>query len=142
MNNVQRCVLLSSIALLVACGPDSDTSGSKSGEWVSTWGAVMTSDQLDKVWTTTKQQSADYAKRDVLGRCESAGATDCFLVSTYSDQCVAAVQSEDGNVNAVFTADDPLTAQEKSMGYCKRNAKKSECNLVFTECTQPRYKKN
>ncbi|RYD96221.1 MAG: DUF4189 domain-containing protein, partial [Sphingobacteriales bacterium] len=100
------------------------------------------SGQLDKIWTTTKQQSAEYAKRDVLGRCESAGATDCFLVATYSDQCVAAVQSEDGSVNAVFTADDPLTAQEKSMGYCKRNAKKSECNLVFTECTQPRYKKN
>ncbi|GFM81348.1 hypothetical protein PSCICN_20400 [Pseudomonas cichorii] len=141
MNNFQRYFLLSSIALITACGPDSDTSGSKSGEWVSTWGAVMTSGQLDKIWTTTKQQSAEYAKRDVLGRCESAGATDCSLVITYSDQCVTMVQSKDGSVNSIFTADDPQTAQEKSMGYCKRNAKKSDCDLIFTECTQPRYRK-
>ncbi len=65
------------------------------GEWIKTWGALVSSNTAHGAWTSKGKFSKGDAVSDALGRCQATGAPDCHIDSTYFNQCVAVVGSPD-----------------------------------------------
>ena len=82
------------------CLPDSESSSQPSrptGEWIKTWGAIASSSNGD-VGSSTGKFSEQEAKDNALKICANLGNSDCKVMFTYKNQCVAVVKAAAGRI--------------------------------------------
>ncbi|WP_425612374.1 DUF4189 domain-containing protein [Xanthomonas translucens] len=122
------------------CLPDDDATPSRpTGEWIKTWGALVRSNQRGGAWSSQGAFSESDARQDALNKCSATGASDCVADATYFNQCIAVAASNEPGVN-INTGKDKATAGKRAVADCGKISS-SQCVVVFSECTEPVFKK-
>ncbi|WP_343229506.1 DUF4189 domain-containing protein [uncultured Xanthomonas sp.] len=148
------CLLLSPMALAQTacpsgvapgspqCGPSpggEDGSARLTGEWIKTWGAIARASSGD-VGSSTGRFSESDAEAGALERCAGLGNSDCKVVFTYRNQCVAVVQGPDGTgVGKIVSGATVSAAKKEALRRCKE-ASGSECTVIGTDCSKPYFR--
>ena len=124
-----------------ACLPDDEGSAPRrpTGEWIKTWGALVSSNQGHGAWTSKGKFTEEDARQDALGRCQATGVADCTVDSTYFNQCVAVVTSAQRG-GSIVKAKDKATAAKAALADCQ-NRGNSQCAVEFSDCTDPFFKR-
>ncbi|WIH06911.1 DUF4189 domain-containing protein [Xanthomonas translucens pv. graminis] len=125
------------------CLPDSDSSSQPSrptGEWIKTWGAIASSSSGD-IGSSKGKFSEQEAKDNALRLCANFGNSDCEIVTTYKNQCVAVVRAADGRTGGkIVTAGSENSAKDSALSQCKKSSG-GECSVVGTDCSKPYFRK-
>ncbi|WP_082028731.1 DUF4189 domain-containing protein [Xanthomonas sacchari] len=123
------------------CLPDDENSGPArpTGEWIKTWGALVSSNQGHGAWTSKGKFIEDEAVQDALGRCKATGVSDCNVDSTYFNQCVAVVSSVQRELS-ISKGPSESIAKKVALKDCQRRGN-SQCAVEFSDCTDPIFKK-
>ncbi|MBN6101107.1 DUF4189 domain-containing protein [Xanthomonas sp. CFBP 8703] len=127
----------------VQCLPDSESSSQPSGpigEWIKAWGAIASSSNGD-VGSSTGKFSEQEAKDNALKICTNLGNSDCKVMFTYKNQCVAVVKAEAGRTGGKIVSGASVEdAKKKALNQCK-NSSGAECSVVGADCSKPFFKK-
>ncbi|UYK68185.1 DUF4189 domain-containing protein [Xanthomonas sacchari] len=110
------------------------------GEWIKTWGALISSNTAQGAWTSKGKFSKDDAINDALGRCQATGAPDCHIDSTYFNQCVAVVGSPDKLGLSISKAKNESIAKNAASADCQQRGGQ-QCEVKFSDCTEPFFRK-
>ncbi|WP_267122887.1 DUF4189 domain-containing protein [Xanthomonas sacchari] len=110
------------------------------GEWIKTWGALVSSNTAHGAWTSKGKFSKDDAVSDALGRCQATGAPDCHIDSTYFNQCVAVVGSPDKIGLSISKAKNESIAKSAASADCQQRGGR-QCEVKFSDCTEPFFRK-
>jgi len=124
------------------CLPDDDEGSAPprpTGEWIKTWGALVSSNQGHGAWTSKGKFTEDEARQDALGRCHSTGVSDCTVDATYFNQCVAVVTSVQRG-GSIVKAKSESIAKNTALEDCQKRGN-SQCVVEFSDCTDPFFKK-
>ncbi|MET0548325.1 MAG: DUF4189 domain-containing protein [Xanthomonas sp.] len=125
------------------CLPDSDASsgaGRPTGEWIKTWGAIATASNGD-VGSSTGKFSEQEAEDNALRLCSNFGNSDCKIMITYKNQCVAVVKAAEGRTGGkVVTGGSEEKAKSEALRQCKKSSG-AECSVVGVDCSKPYFKK-
>ncbi|MFC3656831.1 DUF4189 domain-containing protein [Xanthomonas hyacinthi] len=123
------------------CLPDEEGSAPPrpTGEWIKTWGALVSSNQGHGAWTSKGKFTEDEARQDALGRCHSTGLSDCTVDATYFNQCVAVVSSFQRELSIAKAKDESIAGKAALMDCQKRG--NSQCTVEFSDCTDPFFRK-
>jgi Domain of unknown function (DUF4189) len=123
------------------CLPDDEGAASPrpTGEWIKTWGALVSSNKAGGAWSSKGKFTEGEARQDALNRCYSTGASDCSVDATYFNQCIAAAASDEIGVD-FNTGKDKDIAGKRALSDCKKRSS-SQCSIKFTECTDPIFRK-
>ncbi|WIH03645.1 DUF4189 domain-containing protein [Xanthomonas translucens pv. graminis] len=122
------------------CLPDDEDAAPArpTGEWIKTWGALAASNEAHGSWSTTGKFTEEDARRDVLDRCYETGASDCGVITTYFNQCIAAVGSGESGIS-IGKGKDESAAKSFALKECGKHG--GGCVVKFSECTDPFFKK-
>ena len=111
------------------------------GEWKKTWGAVAIDSETGAMGATFDQLSRGDAEREALSNCGAKGSTGCKIEIAYRNQCVAtffpSVAGQRGLSASGATVEE---ATRRGSEKC-RSLNGSECNRVYTRCTEPLFEK-
>ncbi|WP_420009544.1 DUF4189 domain-containing protein [Xanthomonas sacchari] len=125
------------------CGPSpggSEGPSRPTGEWIKTWGAIASSSSGD-IGSSTGKFSEKDAETGALKRCSDLGNSDCKVVFTYKNQCVAVVQKEEGEgAGKIVSGATVEAATKEALRRCK-DAVGSECVVRGTDCSEPYFRK-
>ncbi|MFC3656834.1 DUF4189 domain-containing protein [Xanthomonas hyacinthi] len=123
------------------CLPDEDGAAPPrpTGEWIKTWGALVSSNKAGGAWSSKGKFTENEARQDALNRCYSTGVSDCSVDATYFNQCIAAAASNELGVD-FNTGKDEGIAGKRALSDCEKRSK-SICSVKFTECTDPIFRK-
>lgn len=123
------------------CLPDDEGSAPPrpTGEWIKTWGALVSSNQGHGAWTSKGKFTEDEARQDALGRCHSTGLSDCTVDATYFNQCVAVVTSAQRG-GSIVKAKSESIAKKAALKDCQKRGN-SQCTVEFSDCTDPFFRK-
>ena len=108
------------------------------GEWIKTWGALAASNEARGSWSTSGKFSEEDARQDVLNRCHETGASDCGVIATYFNQCIAAVGSSESGIT-IGKGRNEAVAADAALKECRRRG--GDCAVKFSECTDAFFKK-
>ncbi|WP_244150051.1 DUF4189 domain-containing protein [Xanthomonas sacchari] len=124
------------------CLPDDNEAAPPrpTGEWIKTWGAIAAASNGD-IGSSTGKFSEQDAKDNALRICENFGNSDCKIMVTYKNQCVAVVKAADGRIGGkIVTAGGEDEARKDALNQCKKTSG-AECSVVGTDCSKPYFKK-
>ena len=110
------------------------------GEWIKTWGAVVNSAKKNEGWSSVGKFSEEDARNDALNKCSASGANDCSVQATYFNQCLAIAVPRGGGSGNSSTGKDEATANKRALSNCTET-NGSQCSILFTECTNPFFRK-
>ncbi|MGQ3849678.1 DUF4189 domain-containing protein [Pseudomonas capsici] len=87
------------------------------------------------------QVSKSDAEKDAIDQCQSAGFQECYVTFTYMNQCVAMATPVSGAAESHISsvADIPL-ASRNDIKRCRENAG-VECSVIYSDCTEPVFRK-
>ncbi|WP_082028738.1 DUF4189 domain-containing protein [Xanthomonas sacchari] len=124
------------------CLPDDEVSAPPrpTGEWIKTWGALVSSNQGHGAWTSKGKFTEDEAVQDALSRCQNTGVRDCHLDSTYFNQCVAVAGSHSQVGLSIGKAKDEPTAAKVAIADCEKRGG-ANCGVEFSDCTDPYFRR-
>nr|WP_241094196.1 DUF4189 domain-containing protein [Xanthomonas bonasiae] len=126
----------------VQCLPDSESSSQSSrptGEWIKTWGAIASSSNGD-VGSSTGKFSEQEAEGNALKICANLGNSDCKIMFTYKNQCVAVVKAAAGRTGGKIVSGVSIgDAKSKALDQCKKSSG-AECSVVGADCSKPFFK--
>ncbi|WP_260303022.1 DUF4189 domain-containing protein [Xanthomonas sp. 3307] len=124
------------------CLPDDEDSGPArpTGEWIKTWGALVSSNQGHGAWTSTGKTTEDAARQDALGKCRSTGASDCVVDMAYFNQCVAVAGSNGSGAGSIDTGKNESVASQRALDSCQKKSG-FKCSVMYTDCTKPIFVK-
>lgn len=112
-----------------------------SGEWLKTWGAIATATGgSGGGGVSSRQLSRKDAEALALQNCKTGGGTNCKVVFSYENQCVALAYpfgKEDGNVG---TAANVENAKARALKSCN-DRQAGECRIAVAECSEPVFRK-
>ncbi|PPT75697.1 DUF4189 domain-containing protein [Xanthomonas theicola] len=123
------------------CLPDDQSAAPPrpTGEWIKTWGALVSSNQAHGAWSSKGKFTENEARQDALNRCFSTGASDCSVDATYFNQCIA-VAGAGGRGIYTNTGKDEATASKRAVGDCQKKSA-TQCSALFAECTDSVFRK-
>lgn len=127
----------------VACLPDSDGASPPRpiGEWIKTWGSIVTSAGSSEAWVSIGKLSQEDADTEALEDCRRSGVSDCKVLLSYRNQCSAlATSSVATNRTAAAGAPTTSLAKGDALRECGRQGGR-ECSVIYSECTEPIFKK-
>lgn len=113
------------------------------GEWIRTWGGVAVSSTTSDAGVSTGKLSKRDAEQDAIAKCSSSGARDCKVSVTYFNQCVSWVipRGRTGKGRSgIGTGPTLERAESLAQGICE-NDKPGACEVVYSDCTEPLFKK-
>jgi hypothetical protein len=84
--------------------------------------------------------SKEDAESEALATCSRNGAEDCSVDFTYRNQCVAVVSIKGGGAE-IQGAATKEKAQKMAMGTCKKTNSSNSCSLLYSECSEPIFRK-
>ncbi|AVT12549.1 DUF4189 domain-containing protein [Paracidovorax avenae] len=126
------------------CGPSGDSGDSApsrpTGYWVKTWGALVSSNKAKEAWSSKGKDSEADARKDALGRCQARGFSDCSLDTTYFNQCVAVVSSDEQKGITIGKSGSKEAAESVGLKSCKERGNQ-HCTIEFSDCTVPYFVK-
>ncbi|UKE67146.1 DUF4189 domain-containing protein [Xanthomonas graminis] len=125
------------------CLPDDEGSAPPrpTGEWIKTWGAIANADNTNEAWASVKMLSKKDAEDDALDQCRSAGYKGCVVTFTYRNQCVAIASPNNGRTQGgVAGRADLALAKTAAVEICEKNGG-SGCSVIYSDCTDPVFKK-
>ncbi|PBP84062.1 DUF4189 domain-containing protein [Pseudomonas syringae] len=128
------------------CIPDEPQSSREApprptGEWIKTWGAIVNSKNTSQAWAAAGQMSKSDAEKDAIDQCQSAGFQECYVTFTYMNQCVAmATPVSGGSKSHISSAADIPLASRNALERCRDNAG-VECSVIYSDCTEPVFRK-
>jgi hypothetical protein len=128
----------------VQCMPDSNGGNSKPrplGEWIETWGAIVTSTSSSEAWVSIGKLSQKETEAEALQDCHASGVADCKVLLSYRNQCAALVTSS-AATNRTVAAGAPTTAlaEGDALRECGRLGGR-ECSVIYSECTKQIFKR-
>ncbi len=126
------------------CGPSGDSGDSAPSRppsyWVKTWGALVSSNEAKEAWSPKAKDSEADARKDALGRCQARGFSDCSLDTTYFNQCVAVVSSDEQKGITLGKSGSTEAAESVGLKSCKESGNR-HCTIEFSDCTVPCFVK-
>ncbi|WDM77337.1 DUF4189 domain-containing protein [Xanthomonas cucurbitae] len=131
------------------CGPDSGTSRGElppapprpTGEWLKTWGAIASAEGTSQAWASTGMMSEEKAEEDALDQCATAGSKGCNVTFTYRNKCVAVANSSSSPIKGGISAGPDLSFTKKdAIQLCSQRGG-SGCHVIYTDCTEPVFRK-
>lgn len=111
------------------------------GQWHKTWGAIASSDATADAGVATGRLSKENAEQMALADCGRRGASDCRVIYTYRNQCVAWLvpSTQDGSSRAgLASAKDSAEARKYAQQSCVDTGGKA-CTVAYENCTKPVY---
>jgi hypothetical protein len=102
--------------------------------WADRWGAVAVSFKDGRAGAKAQMVSKKEASEAALDICRMNGGTDCSVVLSYKNQCVAVAQPDGGGVVETMSAESKERASALALAKCGDNAR---CKVVYTECSVP-----
>ena len=119
------------------CGGSGGSSGSarpQPPKVINRYGAIAWNTQTNLFDSAYNENSAATAKQLALTRCGNG----CRVISSYSNQCVAAAIGSPKNGRGTYIATSPninsKIAESKALASC--NAKAKNCQIVLSECSK------
>ncbi|MEQ7993371.1 DUF4189 domain-containing protein [Xanthomonas hortorum] len=129
------------------CGPDSGTSRGDpapprpTGEWITTWGAIVGTDDGAGGWPSNGKFSKSDAEQDALNQCRAEGVVGCKVLLAYHNQCVAVAAPSSGKgENGIASAKTEGLAAEAASRNC-RNDERGGCSVIYSTCAKPVFRK-
>ncbi|WP_095094045.1 DUF4189 domain-containing protein [Pseudomonas sp. Irchel 3A5] len=129
------------------CGLDPGNSKAESlpprptGEWITTWGAIAGTDDGAGGWPSSGKLSKNDAEQNALKQCRDEGVSNCKVLISYHNQCVAVVAPSSGRgENGIASAKTEDLAAEAAFKNC-RNDRRGECSVIYSNCTKAVFKK-
>jgi len=111
------------------------------GQWHKTWGAIASSDATADAGVASGRLSKENAEQLALADCGRRGASDCRVIYTYRNQCVAWLvpNTQDGASRAgLASAKDSAEARRYAQQSCVDTSGKA-CTVAYEDCTKPVY---
>lgn len=111
------------------------------GQWHKTWGAIASSDATADAGVATGRSSKENAEQMALADCGRRGASDCRVIYSYRNQCVAWLvpNSQDGASRAgIASAKNSTEARKFAQQSCVDTGGRA-CQVVYEDCTKPVY---
>ncbi len=84
-----------------------------------------------------KDKSA--AETEAQERCAQYGATDCKVLTTYKNQCVAYATAQEGRKVRTNTGASRESATQNVLAACSMESI-GQCKVLYTDCTEPLFK--
>ncbi|WP_029413382.1 DUF4189 domain-containing protein [Paracidovorax oryzae] len=124
------------------CLPDDEAAAPPrpTGEWVKTWGAMVSSNAGRGAWTSSGKTTEEAARQDALGKCRATGVRDCVVDMAYFNQCAAVAGANGGKAGSIDTGKDESVASQRAVESCEKKAG-SKCSVLFVECSRPLFVK-
>jgi hypothetical protein len=130
------------------CQPDLEKGGGSTqtivkttGKWQKTWGAISDGNNGVGGVSTGKLSKGD-AEASAVKQCSARGGMDCKPVFSYYDQCVVALGTlEGGGQGFTQSAISIEEATRLGMAACKEKNSGATCQVVYSGCTDPVFKK-
>lgn len=107
------------------------------GSWEKTWGAMAES-QNKVGGASTGASSEVEARRLAIEDCSERGGEDCKAYFSYFNQCAAVVNPDSGGPAITASAGKLEDAKKDGIEKC-RSVNGGACNVVFSNCTEPKY---
>jgi hypothetical protein len=123
-----------------------------------TWNATVTGKRANdnrpmRVFSNEYSKTKEEAERLALDKCKSAGAQDCELLMSFSDQCAATYFGRSGKaygtslpfkgtiVRVGYFTDPRLEKKLVKAGrkHCEISEGKGNCELAQMDCSAPKY---
>ncbi|PPU70537.1 hypothetical protein XcuCFBP2542_18605 [Xanthomonas cucurbitae] len=128
------------------CGPDSGTSRGDiptpaprpTGEWIKTWGAIAHSNSTGEAGSAVGKLSESEAKDVAIRQCAIGGANDCSVKLVYKNQCAALVASKSQSFFESSASEEESISS--GLDACKKS-KVGGCRVVYSECSEPIFKR-
>ncbi|MEV8520402.1 DUF4189 domain-containing protein [Dyella marensis] len=101
--------------------------------WVSRWGAVAVDAQVTRFSGASRDKaSKKEAEQIAMKNCLDQGATQCQIIASYANGCVALAAND-----TVFGAASRNTipeSEQAALAQCGDAA----CKVIYTQCSQPK----
>lgn len=110
------------------------------GRWIKTWGAIAVASSGvggAAKGLKTKKEAVEAALRD----CAADGDTDCKVMTTYRNQCVASIYAGPGLVSRTFTGPTIEVARDAATKDCRQRAPNGECRIIYSDCSEPLFER-
>jgi len=110
-------------------------------QWHKTWGAIASSDATADAGVATGRPSKENAEQFALADCGRRGASDCRVIYTYRNQCVAwLVPNSQGGASraGLASAKDSAEARKFAQQSCVDTGGWA-CQVAYEDCTKPVY---
>jgi len=107
-----------------------------SGHWLSQWGAIATDVPNHTGGASLNQPTEDNAKQAAISNCVSNGGSDCKIVITYANMCVAMVAGGKGLFP--YRANTIDLAVQMGTKMC-RDAGDTNCRARYTSCSKAKW---
>lgn len=119
-----------------ACGPIPPGYNKPSGHWETRWGSYVLSEDEGITGWSLNELNADTANESAISNCISKGGTQCKVVITYQNSCIAVAASDGGGY--AYTDQTRDMASSKAMNSCERAGEKN-CRLFRIECSPAKW---
>lgn len=131
---------------MLGCAPIPSSGGGAAaspqpdGRWIKTWGAISMAPNGASGTATGKLKKAD-ATNAALSDCKATGASNCRVVFSYKNQCVAAAIATSGFSDTQFsTAAELHVADARAIQDCTDRGGRG-CEVIYHACSDPYLQK-
>ena len=118
---------------VASCAPSGSDDQSQ-GYWVDHWGAIATDDPQNTGGAAVNQSSEDRAKQAAIANCVDNGGSNCKIIMTYVNMCVALVAGDRGH--SVARANTIEKAVQLGMEQCVAGGD-THCQARYRSCSAP-----
>lgn len=111
------------------------------GEWVKTWGAIAEGKSkpgYSGSGRVTGALTKEEAESRALGECHLFGGSECAVLVTYYDECVALAYGPEGT-GAFAKASSMEMAGVRALSYCSQRNNGADCKIDDIRCSEPRF---
>jgi len=120
---------------VASCAPV-DGGNQPQGHWLSQWGAIATDDPNHTGGASLNQPYEESARQAAIDNCVSNGGSNCKVIMTYANMCIALVAGDTGhNVSRASTIDK---AVKMGMNTCV-DAGDTNCRARYTSCSMAKW---
>lgn len=100
------------------------------------FGAVAYDEPTKEWYSWSKASSLSVAKQRVLNHCREEGGSQCKLMLSYANQCVAIARADDvpGN-DSVNTGSSLKDAEANAARACSADWKSNQCEIMLSSCS-------
>lgn len=118
-------------------GTTNNTTSTGDSVWSSRWGAIALGggvDGVDVAGVSEGLSSSRKAKRAALEDCKSDGGSDCRIIVSYTNQCVALATGPGGTSHG--RAASVTRAEVLAMEACSSSST-GRCEVIYSACSMP-----
>ena len=111
------------------------------GQWVKTWGAIAEGKSkpgYSGSGRVTGALTKEEAESRALGECHLFGGSECAVLVTYYDECVALAYGPEGT-GAFAKASSMEMAGVRALSYCSQRNNGADCKIDDIRCSEPRF---